>query len=199
MWYVSIKSVVLGPKVSILHENLVERDSDPTSDLLNQNLCFMRAPGWFVTTSMSEMHCSCVFPVAQMIKNLPTMQKTRVWSLGWEENGYPLQYSCLENSIDRGAWRATVHGVTRVKHDWLTTHIYCIFQSSSENSVNVDNKVGFSIYFYFVFCESSLRLCRKWWPSSFKIWRVMSAIWMWIFPKIEWLIKNANKIQHNSH
>ena len=28
-----------------------------------------------------------------------------------EGNGYPLQYSCLENSMDRGAWRATVHGV----------------------------------------------------------------------------------------
>ena len=27
-------------------------------------------------------------------------------------NGNPLQYSCLENSVDRGAWRATVHGVT---------------------------------------------------------------------------------------
>ena len=27
-------------------------------------------------------------------------------------NGNPLQYSCLENSMDRGAWRATVHGVT---------------------------------------------------------------------------------------
>ena len=36
---------------------------------------------------------------------------------GWgrspgEENGNPLQYSCLENPMDRGAWRATVHGVT---------------------------------------------------------------------------------------
>ena len=29
-----------------------------------------------------------------------------------EGNGNPLQYSCLENSMDRGAWRATVHGVT---------------------------------------------------------------------------------------
>ena len=28
-----------------------------------------------------------------------------------EENGYPLQYSCLENSMVRGAWWATVHGV----------------------------------------------------------------------------------------
>ena len=30
-----------------------------------------------------------------------------------EGNGYPLQYSCLENSKDRGAWWATVHGVTK--------------------------------------------------------------------------------------
>ena len=30
-----------------------------------------------------------------------------------EENDYPLQYSCLENSMDRGAWWATVHGVTK--------------------------------------------------------------------------------------
>ena len=28
-----------------------------------------------------------------------------------EENGNPLQYSCLENPMDRGAWRTTVHGV----------------------------------------------------------------------------------------
>ena len=30
-----------------------------------------------------------------------------------EENGYPLQYCCLENPTDRGAWRATVHGLTK--------------------------------------------------------------------------------------
>jgi len=30
-----------------------------------------------------------------------------------EGNGIPLQYSCLESSMDRGAWQATVHGVTR--------------------------------------------------------------------------------------
>ena len=28
-------------------------------------------------------------------------------------NGYPLQYSCLENLMDRGAWQATIHGVTK--------------------------------------------------------------------------------------
>ena len=37
-----------------------------------------------------------------------------------EGNGNPLQYSCLENSTDRGAWQATVHGVTRVRHHLAT-------------------------------------------------------------------------------
>ena len=30
-----------------------------------------------------------------------------------EGNGYPLQYSCLENPMNGGAWQATVHGVTK--------------------------------------------------------------------------------------
>ena len=34
-----------------------------------------------------------------------------------EGNGNLLEYSCLENIMDRGAWQATVHGVTRVRHD----------------------------------------------------------------------------------
>ena len=32
-------------------------------------------------------------------------------------NGNPLQYSCLENPMDKGAWQATRHGITRVRHD----------------------------------------------------------------------------------
>ena len=38
--------------------------------------------------------------------------------------GNPLQYACLENSMDRGAWRATVHGVTKSQtqlSDWAHT------------------------------------------------------------------------------
>ena len=38
-----------------------------------------------------------------------------------EGNGTPLQYSCLENSVDWGAWWAAVHGVARVGHDWVTS------------------------------------------------------------------------------
>ena len=56
--------------------------------------------------------------VAQMVKNLPAVQETQVRSLDGEDspgggNGYPLQYSCPENSRDRGACWATVHGVPK--------------------------------------------------------------------------------------
>ena len=34
-----------------------------------------------------------------------------------EGNGNPLQYSCLENPMDREAWRATIHRVAKVGHD----------------------------------------------------------------------------------
>ena len=44
------------------------------------------------------------------------MQETHIRSLGRQDplekgNGYPLQYSCLESPMDRGAWQATVYGV----------------------------------------------------------------------------------------
>ena len=42
------------------------------------------------------------------------------WFLG-EGNGTPLQYSCRENPMNRGAWWAAVHGVARVGHDWATS------------------------------------------------------------------------------
>ena len=40
-----------------------------------------------------------------------------------EGNGYPLQYSCLQNSMDGGAWQATVLGSKRVRHEWVTNTI----------------------------------------------------------------------------
>ena len=55
--------------------------------------------------------------VAQMVKNLPAMQETWVRSLEGRSpgggHGNPLQYSCLENPMDRGAWWATVHGIAK--------------------------------------------------------------------------------------
>ena len=57
--------------------------------------------------------------VAQTVNNMPAVGDTWVWSLPGlgrsleERNGYPLQYSCPESSMNRGAWWATVHEVTK--------------------------------------------------------------------------------------
>ena len=40
-----------------------------------------------------------------------------------EGNDNPIQYSCLENPMDRGTWHVTVYEVARVRHDWATKHI----------------------------------------------------------------------------
>ena len=46
-----------------------------------------------------------------------------------EGNGNPLQYSCLENPMDRGAWWAAVHGSQKVGHDWATSlHFNCLIK-----------------------------------------------------------------------
>ena len=53
-----------------------------------------------------------------------------VYRIG-EVNDNPLQYSCLENPMDRGAWRAPVQGVATVGHDSATNlppPVYCISQ-----------------------------------------------------------------------
>ena len=58
------------------------------------------------------------FPGGLDGKELAAVQETQVQSLGQEDPlekgiGYQLHYSCLENSEDRGAWQATVHGVIK--------------------------------------------------------------------------------------
>ena len=73
------------------------------------------------------------FPGGLAIENLPARQesqKMQVQSLGREnlpEEGYgnPLQYFCLENPTDRGAWQATVHGVAKESDTTEATYHAC--------------------------------------------------------------------------
>ena len=62
------------------------------------------------------------FPGGSVVKNVPTNagDTGSIPDLGrspGKGNGNPLQYSCLENPMNRGAWQAIVSGVTRVRHD----------------------------------------------------------------------------------
>ena len=64
-------------------------------------------------------------PVVLVVENLPAIQETRqdsgsIPGLGRspaEGNGSPLQYSCLENAMDKGAWRDSPWGRKRVGHN----------------------------------------------------------------------------------
>ena len=81
---------------------------------------FYYSPQGHKNLDMTEQLTLWAFLVTQMIKNLPAVKETQVRSLvpgsersPGEGHGNPLQDSCLENPMDRGAWRATVHGVAK--------------------------------------------------------------------------------------
>ena len=62
------------------------------------------------------------FPGGSVVKNPPANAGNMGLIPGWGRfpgggNGNPLQYSCWDNPMDRGAWRARVHGVQRARHD----------------------------------------------------------------------------------
>ena len=68
----------------------------------------------------------------------PTCQWGDIWDVGWIPglgrspgggHGSPLQYSCLENPIDRGAWRAAVHGVRKSQTQLKQLSMHAILYS----------------------------------------------------------------------
>ena len=73
---------------------------------------------FIIAKTWKQSRCLLASLAAHTVKNPPAMQETQIQSLGLEdslgeENGNPLQYSRLENSMHRGAWRATVHEVAK--------------------------------------------------------------------------------------
>ena len=71
-------------------------------------------------------YCLAAALGAEAVTHLPEMDPDSIPGSGrclGEQDGYPLQYSCLENPMDRGAWQATVHGVTKSQTP-LSTHTH---------------------------------------------------------------------------
>ena len=81
---------------------------------------------WGLPWWISGKESACNEGVAKDIGTIPGSGR-----FPWGEHGHPLRYSCLENPIDRGAWRAIVHRVAKSR-TWLTDftlygkHLYYI-------------------------------------------------------------------------
>ena len=79
------------------------------------------------------------FPGGSVVKNSPANARDEGLICEWERypgagNGNPLQYFCLENSMDRGARQAAVFGVTKNQHDGAHVHAYTMTRSEEHTS-----------------------------------------------------------------
>ena len=113
-----------------------------------------------------------------VVKNLPanTGDVGSIPELGrssGERNGNPLQYSCPENPTDRGAWRATVHGVaesrTQTSSQWLVTVHHLRL------AMCMDIYVFTRLYVLFHFNMSWLQIL-----VSTVVWVIIQ--WHWVYP-----------------
>ena len=95
-----------------------------------------------------------------------------------EGNGNPLQFSCLENPMDRRGWQAAVYGFTRIGHDWrLSTQYMSIESGMLSNRLILSHSLLFpSIFLSFRVFSNEWALHIKW-P---KYWS-LSISFQWIF------------------
>ena len=87
-------------------------------DIAGYLMCIQGDIAGYLICIQNECQHLCLFfssswasLVAQTVKDLPAMWETQVWEDPLEKG--ILQYSCLENSIDRGAWQTIVHRVAK--------------------------------------------------------------------------------------
>ena len=90
------------------------RESDTTEVTSQQQhqQAVWRIPRW-----LSAIESACKWKGQRRSEFDPWVEKVH-----WGGNGNPLQYSCLDNAMDRGAWQATVNGITesRTRLKWLS-------------------------------------------------------------------------------
>ena len=130
-------------------------------DLLSEWLlpCESMLDHYFLSTYLKIM-----FP--NQIWNLPrnlSVSSTVSSSENGEGNGNPLQYSCLENPVDRGAWWTAVHGVTQswTRLKWLSMHA-CIGEGNG-------NPLQYS-------CLENPRDRGAWWAAIYGV----TQSWLWL-------------------
>ena len=137
------------PKILSFHEINSWKKLRRKTDNLSSTFYLCHSPGQqqelnkypvtgFLTDTWRRTVISMCFPGDSVVKNLPAQARDAKdvgsipgsGSAPGRGNGNPLQYSCLENRVDRGAWWATVHGVakswTRLS-DWAKINILTIW------------------------------------------------------------------------
>ena len=122
----NLKVPSLFTKAKSKKSTLVFKIFCKTSDLyMGQDIRSVHGGGDLFTENMKWPVAQMGFPGGSVVKNTPANVGDMGLIPGWgrspgEGIGNLLQYSCLENPMDRGAWWATVHGVARVGHDLET-------------------------------------------------------------------------------
>ena len=136
-----------------------------------------------------------------------------------EGNGNPLQYSCLENPMDRGAWWTRVHGVAKEldrtewlnsNHSWLCCHTGALLKTHSEykrylinfHSCQVTciyNTTKISKYANTVFIQLKKSLLYHWlsiavWPLCFSVFSLLDKT-----PMLKYVSKTLSVIQTRVH
>ena len=93
--------------------------------------CHLSMPSFVVafTSCLQSFPASGSFPIIWLFS-----------STTGEGNGIPLQYSCLETPIDRGAWWATVHGVTKSR-TWLSDFTFTVHFHALEKDIATHSSV----------------------------------------------------------
>ena len=107
----------------------------------------MNTPEWLSTWAYTHTHThththhfEAHLKLTQHWKSTILQFKKGVESLRGEGNGTPLQYSCLENPMDRGAGRLQSMGSLRVRNDWVTSlsiftfHFYALVKEMATHS-----------------------------------------------------------------
>ena len=110
--------------------------------------CLRSCPRWKQLSDLPEF---MGFPGSSVVKNPPahardTGDMSLIPRLGRSPrggNGNPLKYSCLENSMDRGAWQDTVHGISKSQRDWeCTSEIMKLLDGTDRNRIPLPSDNG---------------------------------------------------------
>ena len=126
------------------------------------------------------------FPGGFVVKNLPASECRRhvfdscPGRSPGEGNGNPVQYSCLQSSMDRGAWWTAIHGVAKCRiqsSDWTTT--MCTKLHFPRHLITLRNIVA-SIFFPFYLFQHFLFQC----TSTPQELQVTTSTWAWSLAQV---------------